>query len=110
MTERQVVRAVRAVYPGYDSPLHSKAKNPFYYGIRTLQRVDEIIADVSGVVVPQKTRKPENRKYTDRLYCRVSPETMKKVEYYTSEERITKDKFLNDLIKRFFAEREEKDG
>ena len=69
MQGKEIVRAVRVEFPGFDHALYSKALRPERYGIRLIDRAQAIADALNGQAV-QKPRKRDRRskanKYTWR--------------------------------------------
>lgn len=51
--DKDVVRVMNKVFPGYDQPMHSKVKQPDKYGVQRIPRAEKLLRDA----FPNKARK-----------------------------------------------------
>ena len=82
--DKDIVRVMNAVFPGYDQPMHSKVKQPDKYGIMRIPRAEKIlnlafpheaikrpVRENAGLFIEMKYGKnkpsPEQQRYLDLL-------------------------------------------
>jgi len=107
MKDIDIVRAIKADFPGFDKPLLSKTRRPEKYGIRLLQRAEKAVADLCGVEYVPAPRKTDNRKYKDCLKCRVPKDIADKLRALALREESTVNEILYNLVVGFLTAREE---
>lgn len=59
--DKDIVRVMNAVFPGYDQPMHSKVKQPDKYGVMRIPRAEKIL-NLAFPQEPVKRAVCENRK------------------------------------------------
>lgn len=55
--DKDIVRVMKAVFPGYDQPMHSKVKQPDKYGVMRTPRAEELL----NIAFPSKARTRRRR-------------------------------------------------
>ena len=69
LSHPQMVRAIREVAPGYDTPLHSKVCNPERYGVRLVNMAEAALETAYPAIKP---RRHDNKHKPERVQCRLT--------------------------------------
>ena len=71
LDRKEVIQALREEFPGFDKTLLSKVENPDKYGVRLLNRGEQILEENFSNTAPA-VRKVEKRKRPSRIQFRLT--------------------------------------
>lgn len=94
ITAKEIVEAVRTVYPKYDKALQSKCENGELYGIRLRPDAMRMLTDR---YLPDRKRQ-ENRKKPNRVHARLTDAAYEQLMRILQREGKTMQDFLETLI------------